>query len=299
MTVAKKTRVYLSPCQLEINSNSKYQCRQMILVGILTTLCVESRNHFILYNTEQKQCELWKETTLLKEFWCCPEIPIDFNTINNARDHFLYSHRWLYDETRRCPRDTKNPGNFSSEWQRDNHLELSQKWELRAGPPTVASSKFFEVPQVTEYAIIDHPGGFRVVNDQEGAVGNVNRGNLTQNCCEKASSLECDKRLLERQNLAAIPGINCPETIALLNRSEMLKQKKIIADLERKKKDEEAKIKSTAIARKRQENKRKREEELTDLQLLVQLEEKNATQRRTPKKVMTTPKKTPNTNVNT
>jgi hypothetical protein len=133
----KKTRIYLAPCQLETNTNSKYGPRQMILAAIMTTLCVESRNHFILYDTEQRQCELWKGTSILKEFWCCPEVPIDIEAIIEASNRFLHNRLWFYDEKRRCKRNTQNPGNYGPDWQRDNHLELSAKWELKNGPPSV------------------------------------------------------------------------------------------------------------------------------------------------------------------
>ena len=49
-------RAYLSYCQLEYvpqapNDTRRYTKHQLILVGILTTLCVTERNDFLILNT--------------------------------------------------------------------------------------------------------------------------------------------------------------------------------------------------------------------------------------------------------
>ena len=136
-------RAYLSYCQLEYvpqaPSDTRYTKHQLILVGILTTLCVTARNDFIILNTAVGktggEIELWKDALkYMKCFFCCPEVNVDKNFLIVKRDEFFSKGQWWYDPKRGIARNHQNPSNYSEKYRSANHLEESAKWKIGVGP---------------------------------------------------------------------------------------------------------------------------------------------------------------------
>ena len=147
-------RAYLSYCQLEYIpqalDDSRYTKLQIVLVGILTTLCVTARNDFLILNKAigkrggeiERWCDGMKQ---MKWFHCCPEIPVDKNFLVSKRDEFFSKGQWWYDPSRRIARNHQNTSNYSVQYQSANHLEESAKWKLGVGPrlSAVAATEAF------------------------------------------------------------------------------------------------------------------------------------------------------------
>lgn len=136
-------RAYLSYCQLQYipqaSDDTRYTRLQIILVGILTTLCVTARNDFLVLNTavgkRGGEIERWADgMKYMKWFFCSPEIPVDKNFLISKRDEFFSKGQWWYDPNRRIARNHQNISNYSSQYQSANHLEESSKWKLGVGP---------------------------------------------------------------------------------------------------------------------------------------------------------------------
>lgn len=136
-------RAYLSYCQLQYipqaADDTRYTRLQIILVGILTTLCVTARNDFLILNTavgkRGGEIERWVEgMKYMKWFFCSPEIPVDKNFLISKRDEFFSKGQWWYDPNRRIAKNHQNISNYSNQYQSANHLEESSKWKLGVGP---------------------------------------------------------------------------------------------------------------------------------------------------------------------
>lgn len=136
-------RAYLSYCQLQYipqaADDTRYTRLQIILVGILTTLCVTARNDFLILNTavgkRGGEIERWVEgMKFMKWFFCSPEIPVDKNVLISKRDEFFSKGQWWYDPNRRIAKNHQNISNYSNQYQSANHLEESSKWKLGVGP---------------------------------------------------------------------------------------------------------------------------------------------------------------------
>jgi len=71
-----QTRTYYSMCQLHSNEYPGRTTDQYILVAILSTMCKDNRNDFLVYNKAVKDIEIWEGTERIKHYWCAPEVPI-------------------------------------------------------------------------------------------------------------------------------------------------------------------------------------------------------------------------------
>ena len=109
----------------------------MILIGILTTLCSSSRHDFLIFNQKMGasgECELWKNgMQVMKDFYCKPGIKVNKRALIQQRDIWFGRNRWWYDPQRGVPRNTQNPGNYTLQYQRPNHLEETLKWKTIVG----------------------------------------------------------------------------------------------------------------------------------------------------------------------
>jgi hypothetical protein len=135
-----KKRVYFSMCHLErwesVDEHSTQSIinTNFILIAIMTTLCVTSRNDFLVYNTNLKKIEKWDSTELIRMFWCVPEKPIEnISELYKLRLEFFDINSWIYDERRLVPRDIHNPSDRSEDQQTVNYKEASLMWTLRKG----------------------------------------------------------------------------------------------------------------------------------------------------------------------
>jgi hypothetical protein len=118
------------------DSDFRFTKHQMILVGILTTLCVTARNDFLVYNCLLCEIELWKNGMQnMKHFYCDPSIIIDKNLLLQKRNEFFTKFCWWYDAKRGISKNHQNPGNYDECFQTMmmNHLSESAKWSLIAG----------------------------------------------------------------------------------------------------------------------------------------------------------------------
>jgi hypothetical protein len=105
-----------------------------ILIAIMTTLCITSRNDFLVYNVELKKIEKWDSTAIIRMYWCAPEKPIEnILELYKLRLEFFDRQRWLYDDARLIPRDTHNPSSNSKDLQTPNFQQASLMWTLRKG----------------------------------------------------------------------------------------------------------------------------------------------------------------------
>lgn len=131
-------RAFLSYCQLEFCPDSaddhRYDKHQMILVGILTTLCVTARNDFLVYDTKLNAIQLWKNgMQLMRNFYCNRSIPVDKSLLMEKRNEFFGCYRWYYDPKRGIARNHQNPGNYSEDFRKSDHLEETAKWKVGVG----------------------------------------------------------------------------------------------------------------------------------------------------------------------
>jgi hypothetical protein len=111
-------------------------------------------------------------------------VPVDFDEVNQALQYFLRSHRWIYDETRKCPRNMQNPGNYDQ--QQDNHLQISAKWELKNGPPKLRGCQPFRNVRVKEYAMLGDVKGFTLVQHHKDTEDNSHQS-LGQDIVSKSN----------------------------------------------------------------------------------------------------------------
>ena len=80
------------------------------------------------------ECELWKNgMQVMKDFYCVPGIKVNKQALIQHRNTWFHRNRWWYDPQRGVPRNTQNPGNYSIEYQRPNHLEETSKWKPIVG----------------------------------------------------------------------------------------------------------------------------------------------------------------------
>ena len=86
------------------------------------------------------ECELWKNgMQKMKDCYCIPGTKVDKQALVQHRNTWIGRNRFWYDSKRGIPRNTQNPGNYSQDYERPNHLEESLKWKpivgLRGGIP--------------------------------------------------------------------------------------------------------------------------------------------------------------------
>lgn len=132
-------RAFLAYCQLEFCPDSpddqRFEKHQIVLVGILTTLCVTARNDFLVYDCKLGQMLLWKNgMQLMRNFYCNRSLVVDKPFLMKKRDDFFGKYRWYYDPKRGISKNHQNPGNYAEMYKKANHLEETAKWTVLIGP---------------------------------------------------------------------------------------------------------------------------------------------------------------------
>ena len=135
-------RAFISYCQLEYIPDSaddkKFTRYQLILIGILTTLCVTARNDFLVLDCNLNTVVLWNNgMQFMRNCYCNRSIPVDKPFLKNKRDEFFGVHRWWYDPSRGVSRNHQNTGNYDVQFKSADHLNESAKWTAIAGKRSV------------------------------------------------------------------------------------------------------------------------------------------------------------------
>ena len=141
------SRAFLSYCQLvympESMEDKMFEKYQLILIGVLTTLCVSARNDFLILDTLLNKVILWNSgMQFMKNCYCNRAIPIDKAMLKSKRDEFFSINRWWYDPSRGISRNHQNPGNYDVKYKSSDHLNETAKWSAIAGkfvPPPPAA----------------------------------------------------------------------------------------------------------------------------------------------------------------
>jgi len=198
----------------------------MILIGILTTLCSTSRHDFLIFNRKMGasgECELWKNgMQVMKDFYCKPGIKVDKQALIQHRNTWFGRNRWWYDPQRGVPRNTQNPGNYSTEYQRPNHLEETLKWnpivglrggcgqKLTAGQPRPPTSRSKTSKEATAISKSGRPERKKSKEQRKESIKELNKWGLGSVKCKaiaaaaapppaKKSNNSCAADMLKRK----------------------------------------------------------------------------------------------------
>lgn len=124
------TKLASSPCNAYPEGNTPYT-----LLAIMTTLCEQPRNDFILLHEGLARPAVvkWEGMSEMKNFWCMFDTPVDRDRLINVRDDFFKQCKWIYEDDNGIPRDTKHPGSRSASRQSRTHREMYKNWKLHLG----------------------------------------------------------------------------------------------------------------------------------------------------------------------
>jgi hypothetical protein len=101
---------------------------------IMTTLCKDFRNDFVVYDTITKRVGIWEDYDIIKLFWCLPDYPVDLAELKQERRTCITRHRWEYDPLRGQPRDCKNPEtDVAGSASKTLIAEVEAKWKMTRG----------------------------------------------------------------------------------------------------------------------------------------------------------------------
>lgn len=138
--MTKKKDIFLrflfTYCYLACDIKStKYTPKRFILVSILTTLCVNPFNVYIVWDTLLTSVVEWHGEHLIRYFWSDPDTEVDYHFLREKLDLWFARRRFYYDKTRSIPRDYHSPGNMDSSF--DVKPEVAEKklteWKLSFG----------------------------------------------------------------------------------------------------------------------------------------------------------------------
>jgi hypothetical protein len=90
---------------------------------------------------------------MIKEFWCCPEVPVDFEAMKQKRDSWFGINRLWYEPERRVPRNTHNPGNYGEKYMKQNHMEETALWKSISGPRPITTVESSPVVRFDPHSI--------------------------------------------------------------------------------------------------------------------------------------------------
>jgi hypothetical protein len=90
---------------------------------------------------------------MIKEFWCCPEVPVDFEAMKLKRDSWFGINRLWYQPERRVPRNTNNPGNYGEKYMKQNHMEETALWKSISGPRPITTVESSQVVRFDPHSI--------------------------------------------------------------------------------------------------------------------------------------------------
>lgn len=181
-------------------------------------------------------------------------------------------------------------------YQRDNHLELSRKWTLREGPPTIGSTvSVITHTDEAEYVVLGGEIGFTIVDGHDGSqhdgsaeaskevetetetilpsVPTNGSGEtsavvpklITRSASTNSSRRSADKDISNQMLAQSVRGVGDPATLALLNRQIQMQ--------EAREKREQVKAEREEAQRLERERKRQaREQRKKDLEAIVAMD---------------------------
>ena len=133
-------RSFLSYCHLDFIPESiddtRYEKHQIILVGILTTLCVSARNDFLVFDLKLNEILLWKNgMSLMRNFYCNRTFPVDKEDLIVRRNEFFGKYRLFYDVRRCLARNYQDPNSPDHDHKNAHHEQETAKWTPIIGLP--------------------------------------------------------------------------------------------------------------------------------------------------------------------
>lgn len=154
-------RVYYAFCQLECHPCEAFEQYQFVLVAIMTTLCKDFRNDFLLWNKKINRMEYCQDTSFIKRFWCRKDLPLpmSYEDLSERRLTYFDINRWIYKASYRICRDYKNPGRIdetvTSEVEQVHRAY--EEWTLHPGNPIIDESIGKRIPKPTRKLEISAP----------------------------------------------------------------------------------------------------------------------------------------------
>ena len=83
----------------------------------------------------ENDLQKWEGYDQIKNFYCMPEVPIDFDKLSRARLRYWDMNRHLYDESRLIQIDTHRPGDMGAEKASSSQVDHALKhWAIKHGP---------------------------------------------------------------------------------------------------------------------------------------------------------------------
>jgi hypothetical protein len=142
-------RTFFAMSQLQCATNTKFANNQLILLAIMTTLCVDQRNDFLIYNKSTKAVQLHQGFSFIRNFYCNIDVKIDLKLMEMERLKFFKRYSLIYDPLRGVPRDTKDPSKINDPSIKNAQFEeLSAQWKICNGARGVPQSDDFVSPTV-------------------------------------------------------------------------------------------------------------------------------------------------------
>ena len=88
--------------------------------------------------TNDNDLQKWEGYDIIKNFYCMPEVPIDFDKLSRARLRYWDMNRHIYDESRLIQIDTHRPSDMGVERATSAQVQQSFKhWTIQHGPRDV------------------------------------------------------------------------------------------------------------------------------------------------------------------
>ena len=99
----------------------------------------------------ENDIQKWEGYEQIKNFYCMPEIPIDYDKLSRARLRYWDMNRHLYDDNRLIQIDTHRPSDMGVEKATPMQVEQSFKhWAIKHGPRDVLASSVVNTNQETK-----------------------------------------------------------------------------------------------------------------------------------------------------
>jgi len=126
------------------------------LIQILSTLCVDSFTHFLMYDAHIQQAVMW--TTWNQSYRCDIHSEISEPTkqlLLEKREHYLRIRGMIYDPDKGYIRDMHKPENAAREkviknWTVDQVKKAEEKWKLMLGPPLSSKISLKDISKVND-----------------------------------------------------------------------------------------------------------------------------------------------------
>lgn len=131
-TKNKVNRIFFQMTYLISLVKNFSSAKQYLLCKIKTTLCLQGRTDFDVYNEATNQLECW-ELCRLKYFYCDLDTKVD-PSFKTKVWQIYDQRRWIYNKDRMIPRDIHNPGNLSENKEAPSIIQQKyDKWQRIPG----------------------------------------------------------------------------------------------------------------------------------------------------------------------